>query len=267
MAHAPPSPAPLAGPRSRDPRGPWRVLVIAWLWVLVAWLGLLSLTWSLLAMLLHPVLPAAFGQRLGRAVIAWGYRFYWACGRASGLMRIDASALDVLAQQPGGLIVAANHPSMADAMLIVARLPRSVCIMKAGLQRNIFLGAGARLARYIANDVPHLLVRSAVEELQAGAQLVLFPEGTRSEGGRLQPLRGGIALIAQRAQVPVQTVIIETDSPFLAKGWPIWRLPPVPMYHRLRLGQRFEPPAADDPHAPAALMQAPKTHFEHELSR
>ncbi len=243
-----------------------RALRVAWLWVLVAWLGLLSLSWTLLAMLLHPVLPAAFGQRLGRAVIAWGYRFYWICGRASGLMRIDARALDVLADQPGGLIVAANHPCMADAMLIVARLPRSVCIMKAGLQRNIFLGAGARLARYIANDVPHLLVRSAVEELQAGAQLVLFPEGTRTEGGRLQPLRGGIALIAQRAQVPVQTVIIETDSPFLAKGWPIWRLPPVPMHYRLRLGQRFDPPPADDADAPAVLMAALASHLEQELA-
>ncbi len=255
-------------PQALAPRvGPLRLLLVVWLWVLVAWLGVLSLTWSLLAMLLKPVLPAAFGQRLGRAVIAWGYRFYWVCGRASGLMRIDARALDVLADQPGGLIVAANHPCMADAMLIVARLPRSVCIMKAGLQRNIFLGAGARLARYIANDTPHLMVRHAVDELKAGAQLVLFPEGTRTEGGRLQPLRGGIALIAQRAQVPVQTVIIETDSPFLAKGWPIWRLPPVPMHYRLRLGQRFAPPAADDPDAVAALMQALKSHLEHELTR
>ncbi|WP_130482928.1 lysophospholipid acyltransferase family protein [Sphaerotilus mobilis] len=248
-------------------RGPLRAVLVAWLWVLVAWLGVLSLSWSVLAMLLHPVLPAAFGQRLGRAVIAWGYRFYWVCGRASGLMRIDARALDALADQPGGLIVAANHPCMADAMLIVARLPRSVCIMKAGLQRNVFLGAGARLARYIANDVPHLLVRSAVEELQAGAQLVLFPEGTRTEGDRLQPLRGGIALIAQRAQVPVQTVIIETDSPFLAKGWPIWRLPPVPMVYRLRLGQRFAAPAADDPEAPGVLMDALQSHLEQELAK
>jgi 1-acyl-sn-glycerol-3-phosphate acyltransferase len=244
-----------------------RGLLVAWLWVLVAWLGLLSLGWTLIAMLLHPLLPAAVGQRLGRAVIAWGYRFYWVCGRASGLMRIDASGLDVLADQPGGLIVAANHPCMADAMLIVARLPRSVCIMKAGLQRNIFLGAGARLARYIANDVPHLLVRHAVDELKGGAQLVLFPEGTRTVGDQLQPLRGGLALIAQRAQVPVQAVIIETDSPFLAKGWPIWRLPPVPMHYRLRLGQRFDPPAAHDPAAPAALMQALRSHLEHELTR
>ena len=37
-------------------------------------------------------------------------------------------------------------------MLVVARLPRGVCVMKAELLRNVFLGAGARLARYIRND-------------------------------------------------------------------------------------------------------------------
>jgi hypothetical protein len=39
------------------------------------------------------------------------------------------------------------------------------------------------------------------------------------------------------------------------------------MHYRLRLGQRFEPPPADDPAAAAALMQALRAHLEHELTR
>jgi 1-acyl-sn-glycerol-3-phosphate acyltransferase len=144
-------------------------------------------------------------------------------------------------------------------MLIVARLPRSVCVMKAGLLHNAFLGAGARLAGYITNDAPFPMVRSAVTCLQAGGQLVLFPEGTRSEGGRLLPLRPGIAAIALRAGVPIQTVIIETDSPFLAKGWPIWRLPPLPMRYHLRLGRRFAPRADV-----AGLMAELEAHLRQE---
>jgi 1-acyl-sn-glycerol-3-phosphate acyltransferase len=220
-----------------------RVPLTLWLHLLVLWLGLISLSWNLLAFLLHPVLPTAIGQRIGRAGIAWGYRFYWVCGRASGLMRIDARALDALNLEPGGMIIAANHPSMADALLIAARLPRSVCIMKAALMDNIFLGAGARLARYICNDSPRQMIRSAVHNLQDGAHLILFPEGTRSVGGQLNRFLPGITLIAERAGVPIQTVIIETDSPFLGKGWPIWKLPPVPMLFTLRLGRRFEPRA------------------------
>lgn len=238
------------------------LLLTPWLHLLLLWLGLLSLGWNLIAAPLTLLLPAAVAHRLGRAVISHGYRFYWACAQASGLMRIDARALDALADEPGGLIVAANHPSMVDAMLIVARLPRSVCVMKAALLHNPCLGAGAKLAGYIANDAPFPMVRSAVACLQAGGQLVLFPEGTRSVGGRLHPLLPGIAMIAQRAGVPIQTVIIETDSPFLAKGWPIWKLPPLPMRYRLRLGRRFAP-SADT----AGLMAELETHFREELAR
>lgn len=218
-----------------------RALLTLWLYVLLVWLGLISLAWNLVAFLVYPLLPRRLGQRFGRAGIAHGYRLYWRCARASGLMRIDASDLRVLRGQPGGLIIAANHPTMLDALLIVAELPRSVCIMKAALMRNVFLGAGARLARYICNDTPRTMIRRAIESLREGGQLVLFPEGTRTESGRLNRFRPGITVIARRAGVPIQTVIIETHSPYLGKGWPLWRCPPLPIVFKLRLGERFEP--------------------------
>jgi 1-acyl-sn-glycerol-3-phosphate acyltransferase len=218
-----------------------RALLALWLYVLLLWLGLISLGWNLIAFVIYPLFPRRIGQRIGRGGIAYGYRFYWWCARLSGLMRIDARALQALRSEPGGLIIAANHPTMLDALLIVAQLPRSVCIMKASLMRNVFLGAGARLARYIRNDSPRKMIRHAVASLREGGQLVLFPEGTRTEGARLNCFRPGITVIAQRAGVPIQTVIIETDTPYLGKGWPLWRCPPLPIVFKLRLGQRFEP--------------------------
>ena len=41
-----------------------------------------------------------------------------------------------------------------------------------------------------------------------------------------------IALIAHRAQVPMQTILIETDSAYLSKGWPLFRKPPMPIHYR-----------------------------------
>jgi 1-acyl-sn-glycerol-3-phosphate acyltransferase len=235
-------------------------LLRLWLLVLLAGLGLMSLLWNLMAALLHPLLPAARATVLGRAAIAYGYRLYWACTRAGGMMWIDARALDALRHEPGGLIIAANHPSLLDALAIVARLPRSVCIMKAGLMRNVFLGAGARLARYISNESPRHMMRAAVDALAQGGQLILFPEGTRSEGGQMNRFRPGITSIAHRAGVPIQTVIIETASPYLGKGWPLWRLPPIPIVFRLRLGQRFAP----NPDSAAALAEL-EAYFRREL--
>ena len=73
------------------------------------------------------------------------------------------------------------------------------------------------------------MVRDAVASLSEGGQLVLFPEGTRTVRRRSTPFKPGITLIAHLAQAPIQTVIIETDSPYLRKGWPLLRPPPAPV--------------------------------------
>ncbi|MES2184192.1 MAG: lysophospholipid acyltransferase family protein [Pseudomonadota bacterium] len=230
------------------------------LYLLLLLLGLSSLAWNCVAALLYPVLPRARGLALGRAFIAHGYGTFWRAAGVLGIMRIDGECLEPLRGERG-LIVVANHPSMLDALLVVAHLPRSACIMKANLMGNIFLGAGARLARYIRNDSAHTLVRGAVDDLRHGGQLVVFPEGTRSIGNRVNPFRPGVTLIAKKAESPIQTVFIDTDSPYLRKGWPIWRLPPLPMVYTLRLGQRFAP--TDD--APGLLQQL-EDYFTAELS-
>ena len=232
------------------------------LYLLLLQLGVMSLVYNVGAGLLHPLVRPPRATRLGRAGIARGYRWFWASARACGMMQIDAAALDALHFEAGGLIVAANHPTMLDALVLVSRLPRSVCIMKAALMRNVFLGAGARLARYICNDSPRGMVRSAVECLREGGQLVMFPEGTRTAERPISPFRPGIALIARLAQVPIQTVLIETDTPYLGKGWPIWRTPPVPIRFKARLGERFAPQADH-----AALLARLESYFASELRR
>jgi 1-acyl-sn-glycerol-3-phosphate acyltransferase len=228
---------------------------LAWLALqtLLLGLGALSLLWNAVALLLLPLMRRDRARVFGRAVISRGYAFFWRAARASGLLQMDARALDVLAAEPG-LIVVANHPSMLDAVMLVARLPRSACVMKASLARNPFLGAGARLARYIRNDSTYGMVRLAVDDLRQGGQLVLFPEGTRTTQWPVNPFHSAVGLIAKRAQAPVQTVFIDTHSPYLGKGWPVWRLPPLPIVFTVRLGRRFAP--VDDPKALQADLQA-----------
>lgn len=223
------------------------------LWSLLLLLGLISLAWNLLALLLYPLLPRDTGARIGRAGISGGYRLFWQVASATGLLRMEAHALDSLRDE-AGLIIVANHPSLLDALMLVARLPRSTCIMRADLGRNIFLGAGARLARYIRNDSPRGMVRLAVDELRRGGQLILFPEGTRTTQRPINPFRPGVTLIAKLADAPIQTVFIDTDSPYLGKGWPLWRLPPLPVVFSARLGERFEP--CDDTHALLRRLEA-----------
>ena len=238
-----------------------RLLQIVLFYILLIHLGAMSLTWNLVCFVLYPFLTRAQGVVVGRAAISSVYRGFWHCAVWLGLMRIDYEALDAL-QRDAGLIIAANHPSMLDALLVIARVPRGICIMRSSLMHNPFLGAGARLARYIRNEPPRGMIRSCVQNLQDGGQLVLFPEGTRTVTPPVNPFRPGITLIAHMAQVPIQTVIIESESPYLRKGWPIWRTPQFPVVFSARLGARFAPEADH-----MGLLKRLEGYFAEELRR
>ena len=234
---------------------PWLLRPFAWLALQLHLLvlGAMSVVWNAVALLLYPLLPRSLGLRLGRAGVARGYGMFWNIARATGMMQLQADVLDALRDEPG-LIIVANHPSMLDAVMLVARLPRSACIMKASLMRNPLLGPGARLARYIRNDSTRGMIRCAVEDLRQGGQLVLFPEGTRTTRPPVNPFHASFTLIARRAQAPIQAVFIDTDSPYLGKGWPLWRLPPLPIRFSVRLGPRYAP--AEDYLALRARIEA-----------
>jgi 1-acyl-sn-glycerol-3-phosphate acyltransferase len=227
----------------------------------VGLLGLGTFLWTPIAMLLRLVLPRTPGHRIGRDVARRFFAFYLANLRATGYVRIELDELAPVLDQRG-IIIAANHPCLLDALMLLSRLPDGVPLMKASLERSVFWGAPAHLAGYISNRNIMEAVRVARDRIAAGAQLLIFPEGTRTSPFPLGPLRGAVAIIAQRAQAPVQTVIIETNTLFLSKGWPLLRMPPLPLHYRVRLGRRFEPPTDA-----ARFMVELREHFELELAR
>jgi 1-acyl-sn-glycerol-3-phosphate acyltransferase len=204
--------------------------------------ALLCLGWSMLAVPLQALLPRALGRRLGRRGIMGGFRLYAQWLEFAGVYRFDLRALDALPDSTP-LILAPNHPSLIDAVIIAGRHANLSCIMKSELMGNILLGPGARLACYIRNGSPRQMVREAVADLRDGGTLLLFPEGTRSERSPVNRLSKSVGVIARRAGVAVQTLLIETDSNYLGKGGSPWARTTLPIAYRIRLGRRFEPPA------------------------
>ncbi|MBC7800834.1 MAG: 1-acyl-sn-glycerol-3-phosphate acyltransferase [Gemmatimonadaceae bacterium] len=235
-------------------------VIAAYGWV--AFIGVLTilafnfLVSSAIAAVLALVLPRRVRAPLGRWVIQHGFRLNLGIMRATGLCRVDVAALAGL-RQARGVVVTPNHPSLLDVMLIVSCLPNAVCITKAALWNNPLLGGTARLAGYIRNDAPLKLVRRATAELRAGSNLLIFPEGTRTTDstaplGRFRP---GFALMAKAAGAPIQVVFIEADTPYLRKGWPVWRKPPLPMAFRARLGGQHEVTGSIEPYVDALEAQ------------
>ncbi|MFA5056686.1 MAG: lysophospholipid acyltransferase family protein [Opitutaceae bacterium] len=141
-----------------------------------------------------------------------------------------------------GLVLVANHPGLMDITYLLARVPEAVCIFKPAIQRNPVLGAAARSAGYLANDGGIDLIRAAAAKVAAGRTLVIFPEGTRTRGGPLNPFKPGFALIAQRTRAPIQTVRITCDSDILIKNRAWWKIPRMPAHVTVTLGPCFPPP-------------------------
>ena len=133
-----------------SPRTWYWVLHVPVLWACVTLLGLIFLGGSGLAFALGWMVPRQTGMRWMRGGISIAFRFYLTVLTVTGVARFDIEALDVLNDEQG-LIIAPNHPSMIDALLITSRVRQASCLMKAELWDGIFLGAGARLARYIRN--------------------------------------------------------------------------------------------------------------------
>jgi 1-acyl-sn-glycerol-3-phosphate acyltransferase len=213
---------------------------------LLAIFGLTSLLWSLPAAALYRLLPRRLGEPLGQFMIMALSRYFVAMMRMTGIIKCDLNELDTL-RQGASLVIAPNHPSLLDAVLVISRLPHVACAAKAEIWDNVLLGGAARLAGFIRNDSPARLIRQAVRQLRAGQHFLIFPEGTRSSGEPVGDFKGGFALIAKKSGAPVQAVFIDSNSHFLGKGWPLLRKPQFPLVYRARLGHRFG--AEGDTHA------------------
>ena len=144
-----------------------------------------------------------------------------------------------LRAQQGRLIVAPNHPALWDAVFVLAEVDRAACVLKASLMRNPILVGGAVSAGFIPNAPAHKMLRQCVQVLRQDERLLFFPEGTRTreEHEPLNPILGGLAIIAKKSEAPVWPIIIETDSPYLRKGWSLWRLPPAKINLRLTVDE------------------------------
>lgn len=250
-------------PRLRARRGAWRaprrVFEYVVFYALLAVFGLTSLLWSVVATFFYPWLPRRLGEPFGQFMNMAGSRFFVASMELSGLIKCDLRALDAL-RGAGALVIAPNHPSLLDAILVLSRLPRVVCITKPGIWKNLFLVGAAKLAGFIQSDAPRQLVKGAVGQVRAGRHLLVFPEGTRTIRPPINDFKGGFALIARQAGASIQTVFIDSNSAFLGKGWPLFKKPEFPLTYRLRLGRRFD--VGDDRQEFVAALE---DHYRQEL--
>jgi 1-acyl-sn-glycerol-3-phosphate acyltransferase len=140
------------------------------------------------------------GEILCRATLRLLYGF-----RVVGRERIPPS---------GPVLFASNHQSFLDPVLngIAVRDRQLTAIARIGLFKFrpfawLMKSYGAISIKEDSGDVEAM--KAALSELAAGRCILIYPEGSRSDDGRVSPFKRGIGLLLRRAKVPVVPMAIE----------------------------------------------------------
>lgn len=118
-----------------------------------------------------------------------------------------------------GVIIASNHRSYADPVLLTMYMKKPVRYMaKEELFKNKLFGAfikmlGAFPVRRGKGDMQ--IIEDSVDIIKQGHNLVIFPEGTRAKENKVGKGKTGVAMIAAKAGADVLPVGICFDGPKL----------------------------------------------------
>ena len=163
--------------------------------------GVGVLLWTLLCM---PV-QAIFLLLPGRAKVVFA-RFYWSvvCRLLGLQVRVIGAAADSAGGRP--VVFVSNHSSWLDIPVLGGRLD-ACFVSKDEVGRWPFIATIARLGRTVfVSRQRHATGRerdAMRERLAAGDNLLLFPEGTTSDGSRVLPFRSAFFAIAEGADPPL----------------------------------------------------------------
>ncbi len=148
----------------------------------------------------------------------WAKTIVWASGvkvKVIGLENIDPNKTYVFA---------ANHQSQYDIFTLMGFLPIQFKWMaKQSLFYIPFVGWGIKACGHIPvkRESPkeaYKALLKAIKKIKEGYSIVIFPEGTRSETGRINEFKGGGMLLALRTGVPIVPLTIVGTRQILPKG-------------------------------------------------
>lgn len=125
---------------------------------------------------------------------------------------------------PGPVVVMANHASYLDVPALFDGLPYELrFVAKKELQYVPFFGWATKSLGHIFIDrgnsaQAHASIDRGAAEIAEGVTVVIFPEGTRSDDGKLLPFKKGGFVLAIKSRVPIVPVAIVGARDVLPRG-------------------------------------------------
>ena len=182
-----------------------------------------------------------------RARLSTHCRMYFSDLAARNLVHCEFEGFEDAAAWKGS-IICANHPSILDAICFFWKIQGLGCVVGMRPWANPLLSFPARNAEFVPRDPALRMLKECRQRLQRGENILLFPEGTRTTRGALNPFHDGPALLSVKARAPIRTVFIETNSLFLGKGYSFFKPTTEPIVFRFSVGEVFQPAAGESAH-------------------
>lgn len=183
--------------------------------------GIGSLFIATFAMPLISVLAGSAQRR--RKILAtsikWSWQAFLFLMTTLRLIKVKISADDLIElKNLKSTIVAANHPTFIDVIILVSLVPNPICVVKGKLTRNFFI-KNIVLNAYINNETPpDVFLNQCKDILDQGYNLVVFPEGTRTLPNQEIKLQRGTAYIVAESCRSVLPIHISTSERILGKN-------------------------------------------------
>jgi 1-acyl-sn-glycerol-3-phosphate acyltransferase len=167
-------------------------------------------------------------KKLARLTVHYTFKFFIGLMSFTRIFTFKLEQAKELANIKSQLVLA-NHPSLIDVVVLISLIPNADCVVKAHLFKNPFLRSVVKSIGYISNSDPEGLLKDCAQTLADGNNLIIFPEGTRSQPGEPLKFQRGAANIALRCLPSnnnvqhnfITTVILDVTPTTLTKS-DIW---------------------------------------------
>lgn len=170
-----------------------------------------------------------------------GARSFVRLAERLGLVRVRWEGAEALAAGP--VLVVANHPSLIDTPLLMARMPQADFVASPSWSRNPWLRRAVAAAGYLRAERGAAVVEEAAARLRSGRSVVVYPEGSRTPPDGLRRFQRGAAHIALASGFPILPVRIGVTPRVLMKGQRLRDYPARAPEWRIEVGA---PIRADD---------------------
>jgi len=196
----------------------WRVFA-KWLSFGVFGFGtilLITIAFPLIRLVFH---PRRRFQKNARLFVSLSLRFFVGIMNFLGIVELHAGDRSAY-RNLKGKIVAANHPSLLDVVMLISLIPNADCIVRNGLSKTIVSGIIRQL--YIPNNLSfERLVADCTASLNEGNCVIIFPEGSRTPRTKPPVFKKGTVRISLASQCNIVPVHIGgTDKYGLGKKDP-----------------------------------------------